>query len=69
MLLKKKSRSIDARKSDTHHHHHGQSIDLKPRKFQRTLSKKSVDLTMEAMEQNVKGLEPIAEELRGKKWR
>jgi hypothetical protein len=56
MLLKKKSRSIDARKSDTHHHHHGQSIDLKPRKFQRTLSKKSVDLTMEAMEQSVKGL-------------
>jgi len=78
MLQKKKSRYIDSRKAQTpnnhiHHNqshlHHNQSGHLKPHQFLHSLSKKSIDLSSELMEDSLHGLEPIAEELKGKKWR
>lgn len=50
MLFKKKSKSIDARKSDNYHYSHNQSIDTKHKKIIRQGSKKSVDLSSELIE-------------------
>jgi len=58
MLQKKKSRSIDSRKAQTpnNHIHHNQSHLHHNQSGQ-------------LMEDSLHGLEPIAEELKGKKWR
>jgi hypothetical protein len=55
MLRKKKSRSIDSRKTQIPSHHN-QSGLLKPHQFQHSLSKKSIDLSSEQREGGLLGL-------------